>query len=45
VAAFETVVQSVLLYDGESWVLHDKESNKFSPIIARYVTGQHIRPS
>lgn len=43
---YKAVVQAVLLYGAESWVLSlamEKKLNSFHHRCARYITGQHIR--
>ena len=43
---YKAIVQSVLLYGSESWVLTltmEKELQSFHRRCARYITGQHIR--
>jgi hypothetical protein len=45
---YNTIVQSVLLYGAESWVLSKTVESKlkgFHRRCARYITGQHIRPN
>ena len=43
---YKAIVQSVLLYGSESWVIsiHQKQQlNSFHNRVARYITGRHIR--
>ena len=43
---YKAVVQAVLLYGSETWVLSlamEKKLNSFHHCCARYITGQHIR--
>ena len=43
---YKVIVQSVLLYGSESWVLNEKAKNKlksFHNRCARFITGRHIR--
>ena len=45
---YKAIVQSVLLYGAESWVLTlsmEKELQSFHRRCARYITGLHIRPN
>jgi hypothetical protein len=45
---YKTIVQSVLLYGSESWVLTKpmiKKLQSFHRRCARYITGMHIRPN
>jgi hypothetical protein len=45
-SVYKTVVQAVLLYGAESWVLTldlEKKLQSFHRRCARYITGQHIR--
>lgn len=45
-SVYKTVVQAVLLYGSESWVLTstmEKKLQSFHRRCARYITGQHIR--
>jgi len=43
---YQSIIQSRLLYGGESWVLNKKVMTKlqsFHHCCARYITGKHIR--
>jgi hypothetical protein len=45
---YKTVIQAVLLYGSESWVLNsdmERKLQSFHRRCARFITGQHIRPN